>query len=603
MTPSRWGFAEILTNVIFLLQLATIPLIPYLPTLYYISVFLFWRLSYNLGIAAILYFQSRQQLFTKSVSGLPPDALSLANWFSTKSMSKPYKWSTSPKAFNAWLVFRSICTVILANDGCSYFVLCIACFNSLQNASVIAIVLSALFAVPLFVLSFWSKAVAHKTLGDFAWFWGDFFFTIEVDLVFNGIFAIVPHPMYTIGYAGYYGAALLCRSYTLLFVSLIAHILQIAFLILIEEPHMKIIYSPNLAGEDNSDSEKAPDNPALRLFDQAAPHVSVVIMLLISLISFLMLLDLSNPSMLVTFAVTLAFRLAHWQLMAYFLASPTHADNRWITMLRAHGTSHSRIFAAWQHAMLASTMFNHALFVACAIAVPGTAFSIFSIRTWAHVLGGISLMAISGFATWSSWKATGPFGFYYGDFFVQSARESPIYEGVFKYVNHPDAGIGYLMYYGIACFRQSMSLFVIAFICQLIHKAFVSGFEKRHIEQEYVDVRAESPWLSAVRQLPGMNAVVGQCEERWVMVSTLMMKHVTTQMETACQLAGVRAERLAADAEKRLTKGAEMASRRGNEVKERVMNKAKGMSCASLITKLTKYGMVIDKVEITSDSD
>src|SRR5689334_20600962 len=48
--------------------------------------------------------------------------------------------------------------------------------------------------------------------------------------------------MYTVGYSMYYGYSLLCRSYPLLFTSLVAHLLQIAFLVAVEEPHIERTY-------------------------------------------------------------------------------------------------------------------------------------------------------------------------------------------------------------------------------------------------------------------------------------------------------------------------------------------------------------------------
>jgi phosphatidylethanolamine N-methyltransferase len=47
---------------------------------------------------------------------------------------------------------------------------------------------------------------------------------------------MAPHPMYSVGYAGYYGISLMMASYMVLFVSLIAHAAQFAFLILVENP-------------------------------------------------------------------------------------------------------------------------------------------------------------------------------------------------------------------------------------------------------------------------------------------------------------------------------------------------------------------------------
>ena len=83
---------------------------------------------------------------------------------------------------------------------------------------------------------------AHRCIGEYCWYWGDFFFRKEMTLTFDGIFELFPHPMYTVGYSLYYGYSLLTRSYTMLFVSLIAHGLQLTFLFVVEEPHIERLY-------------------------------------------------------------------------------------------------------------------------------------------------------------------------------------------------------------------------------------------------------------------------------------------------------------------------------------------------------------------------
>ena len=62
-------------------------------------------------------------------------------------------------------------------------------------------------------------------------YWGDFFFLMtDQTLVFDGIFEMFPHPMYSVGYSFFYGSALLTRSYPVLYVSLAAHAAQLVFL-------------------------------------------------------------------------------------------------------------------------------------------------------------------------------------------------------------------------------------------------------------------------------------------------------------------------------------------------------------------------------------
>jgi phosphatidylethanolamine N-methyltransferase len=73
--------------------------------------------------------------------------------------------------------------------------------------------------------------------------WGDFFFLIDTSSSPSVAFDIAPHPLYSLGYVGFYGAALVAKSYTVLFVSLTAHAAQLGFLFFVESPHIEKTYN------------------------------------------------------------------------------------------------------------------------------------------------------------------------------------------------------------------------------------------------------------------------------------------------------------------------------------------------------------------------
>jgi phosphatidylethanolamine N-methyltransferase len=175
--------------------------------------------------------------------------------------------------YNTWLLFRQVVDIILLNDFLSYvlFAICNLDFlfplfsegqpaGSTHNYGMLFLRISGGIALLLFNL--WVKTSAHDVVKDYGWYWGDCFFSrgylrqptatdatpssenkeLHFDLVFDGIFEMAPHPMYSVGYAGYYGVSLLAASYPVLFVSLAAHAGQFAFLNFFENPHIERRY-------------------------------------------------------------------------------------------------------------------------------------------------------------------------------------------------------------------------------------------------------------------------------------------------------------------------------------------------------------------------
>lgn len=225
----------------------------------FVAMYVFWRLSYNFGIGYLLNQQSnrfrlvewskRLNLFSKD------DKLFLGQLVQTEvqtQMGTQYKIAEHPVDFNTWLIFRKVVDLILMQDFTTFVCLFVACCVSDNNQFIHdqptwLIASRLVLGISLIVFNFWVKVNAHNTIKDYAWYWGDFFFRQinNEDLIFDGVFEMFPHPMYSVGYIGYYGFAMIAKSYTVLVCAVFGHFLQMVFLHYIENPHIDKIYGPS----------------------------------------------------------------------------------------------------------------------------------------------------------------------------------------------------------------------------------------------------------------------------------------------------------------------------------------------------------------------
>ncbi|EIW72203.1 hypothetical protein TREMEDRAFT_66761 [Tremella mesenterica DSM 1558] len=252
-----------LTRLTFLSLIAQ-PIIFYLlrshPTIrsiFFLVYFAFWRACYDWGFAWVLRKQSEKRWIVrqlKSRGWLDVDSNSggssgrvWAKWWKRElemQMGEGYKWEDVPAEFNAWLIFRQLVDVVLLNDFVSYSCFAWAHLHFPPNHSWVMHGLRWILGWSLIFFNLWVKVDAHRVVKDYAWYWGDAFWlmVMQNDLVFDGVYEIAPHPMYSVGYAGYYGISMVVGSYTVLFVSLVAHAAQFAFLLWFENPHIERTY-------------------------------------------------------------------------------------------------------------------------------------------------------------------------------------------------------------------------------------------------------------------------------------------------------------------------------------------------------------------------
>ncbi|WWD19894.1 hypothetical protein CI109_104363 [Kwoniella shandongensis] len=228
-----------------------------LRSVFFLLYFAFWRGCYDWGFAWVLRKQSEKKWIVRLLKGRGwldinsdqggEEGRQWAKWWKRElemKMGVGYKWEDVPPEFNAWLMFRQLVDVVLLNDFVSYTCFAWANLNFPANHSIATHIFRWIFGWSLIAFNLWVKIDAHRVVKDYAWYWGDAFWlmVMQHDLVFDGVYEIAPHPMYSVGYAGYYGLSMVVGSYTVLFVSLAAHAAQFAFLLWFENPHIERTY-------------------------------------------------------------------------------------------------------------------------------------------------------------------------------------------------------------------------------------------------------------------------------------------------------------------------------------------------------------------------
>ncbi|KAG9098588.1 phosphatidylethanolamine N-methyltransferase [Ceratobasidium sp. UAMH 11750] len=202
----------------------------------FLVYFAFWRLAYDVGLGWVLTKQSKRRWIVREVRARGWLDLkrrpAVYNWIRNELKNKmggDYSFDDLPVEYNTWLLFRQVVDIILINDFLSYCMFAFAVFRVPDGLSAATHLLRWLAGFALIAFNLWVKTEAHHVVKDYGWYWGDVFFergrlvpggTFDTSLVFDGVFEMAPHPMYSVGYAGYYGLSLIAGSYALFFVSL-----------------------------------------------------------------------------------------------------------------------------------------------------------------------------------------------------------------------------------------------------------------------------------------------------------------------------------------------------------------------------------------------
>ena len=432
----------------------------------FLAQYIFWRLSYNLGIGIVLHYQSHYESLThfakKHALFDKKNTHSALSRFVKFEVAAKYPNASDlykyPDEWNTWLVFRQFVDLILMQDFTTYMLYVAVCLPHrliLDNlASFNSIMVRTWLGVFMVLFNIWVKIDAHSVVKDYAWYWGDFFFLQDSDLVFDGVFNVFPHPMYSIGYIGYYGLSLISGNHHVLFVSILGHCLQFLFLKYVETPHIERIYGSSSSSEDGVvvGPESIDDKMVKQLVNYSKPLVTTFLgfrnfdkfrptdyITLIAMASVVSAYFACNPSFVTISKITLAVKIATSVLNMVILNKQSRS--KWFTKwYLQNGYNEIYAYQMWQFIYNLSSTVNYVLlvlqcychFVKCGAGGYNT------------VTFGLLLLAIQIWCNSEVFDSIKEFGWFYGDFFLPNLIDQRKLknDGIYRYLNNPERVFG-----------------------------------------------------------------------------------------------------------------------------------------------------------------
>lgn len=501
--------------------------------------FLFWRACYNAGIGYLLQIQSNDQMLVvwAKKSGIfehpstgknpHPKLYALLKREMETKIPKDYKFEDAPIEYNTWLTFRRVVDLILMCDFVSYCCFAIACGQQTIDEAWYVWLGRWTGGIVLFLFNLWVKLDAHRVVKDYAWYWGDFFYLIDQELTFDGVFEMAPHPMYSVGYAGYYGISLMAASYKVLFISIIAHAAQFAFLTLVENPHIDKTYNapPERSNEDQIRDTMGDKGRRGSRFTAIKPsdihrllglqnldlhRVTDTSVLLLQFYIFVTaVLTPSNTFWQFLFVLNALFWRLWYSVGIAFILNRQSNKKSWTRHFIKYGDSTEEAWRQWKG-------FYHLSMTLCYASFIAASWKMYSLpENWTygmvllrHVLGA-ALISLHLWTIVSIYESLGEFGWFYGDFFFDYAPKLT-YSGIYRFLNNPERFLGLAGVWGLAIITWSKAIFLLAIMSHTLTLMFIQFIERPHMHKLYgKDIRQDSGVSKTVRRsLPPSVAVL-----------------------------------------------------------------------------------------------
>ncbi|KAJ3268839.1 phosphatidylethanolamine N-methyltransferase [Terramyces sp. JEL0728] len=470
-----------------------------------LGYFVFWRALLIIGLGIVLAQQSKHSSVIRLMAycGLgrnpkKPRTEWATYWtrqitlYMENNTGFEYDYVSMPIEFNTWVLFRQIAFLLISNDLLAYCLF--ARGFSDQNAvdldtlEGLKIVLQKMGGFLIICFNVGIRFDLSQTMDPYTTYWGNFFFIKSHHPVEKGSFDKIPHPMYSIGYIGYYGMALLTQSYTVLFVSLAGHASQIIFLYYVERPQSKKIQeAPEEEDEEFQKIKHSYFGHDLTLFTNFNIFRS----------GDLMTYFIATYTLITAFFIGPVTRSNKW----FYLAQPVfwrflhtfglgmilHLQGKnkfWTRLYIKRGESLKEAFTHWKVLFnLTLTMIYVSLFVTAYrfYKFPDSYFNDGEVIK--HTLG-LLFIVLHAWITTAVYTVLGPIGWFHADYFIDALQSRDKKQsGIYKYLEHP------LLYnfssWGVVLICASWEIFWITLFGQILHFIFLQLVERPHIDSTY----------------------------------------------------------------------------------------------------------------------